>query len=376
MLIFAGLSLVLWVVLLFGRGGFWRADQRLGVPPAPEAWPEIAVVIPARNEVETIAEVVAAHRATAYPGAVRVFVVDDSSDDGTAEAAREAGAEVVAAPPLAPGWTGKLWAVSSGVAAAEKAMPDLRWLLLTDADIVHAPETLQRLVAMGEARDLALVSLMARLDARGFWGRLLIPAFIFFFQKLYPFRWVNDPQRMMGGAAGGCMLVRAEALRGIGGIAAIRGALIDDCTLAARLKTGPPRRAIWLGLADGEMVSRRDNRPLGSIWTMVARSAFTQLDHSALQLLGTVLGMVLIYLAPPLAVAVGLLSQPMLLVLGLAAWALMLVAYRPTLRLYGLGAWHGLLLPLAGVLYTAMTVDSALQHWRGQGGRWKGRTYP
>ena len=366
-----------WALLLIAWGGFWRANQRLGTAPAPEHWPEVVAVIPARDEAATIAEVVRAHRATTYPGPFRVIVVDDGSSDCTGDLARAAGAEVVSAPPLPPGWSGKLWAVESGLQAAARRTPGARWVLLTDADIVHAPGTLARLVAWGEARRLALVSLMARLDARGPWAGLLIPAFVFFFQKLYPFPWVNRPGHPVAAAAGGCVLVRADALDEIGGIAAIRGALIDDCTLAARIKRGPPRRPIWLGLADDEVVSRRDNRAFTSIWDMVARTAFTQLHHSALLLAGTVLGMALLYIAPIGLLAAGLLrADPVQAMAGAAAWALMTAAYAPTLRLYGRPWWHGLALPLAAALYTAMTIASVLRHWRGRGGRWKGRTYP
>lgn len=355
-------SALAWAVLLLARGGFWRADRRLPAVPAPGDWPAVTTVIPARNEAATIAEVVAAHRASGYPGAFQVVVVDDSSGDGTGALARAAGAEVVTAPPLPAGWSGKLWALETGLRGVATD-----WVLLTDADIRHAPGTLARLVAFAEAEGLAMVSLMARLDARGVWGRLLIPAFVFFFQKLYPFGWVNDPRRATAGAAGGCVLIRAEALAAIGGIAAMRGALIDDCTLAARVKaTG---RAIWLGLAQDEIVSLRDNRRLGSVWTMVARTAFTQLGHSGWRLAGAVAGMALVYLVPVAAVLTG---RPE----GLAVWAAMGLAYAPTVRLYGLSWGWALTLPAAALLYTAMTVDSARAHWSGRGGAWKGRTYP
>ncbi len=375
------LSLVAWGILIFARGGFWRADQRLPSDLSePSHWPDVAVVIPARDEAATIAEVVSAHGATDYPGQVRIFVVDDGSTDGTGDLAREAaqdrGVTVIPAPSLAPEWTGKLWALHNGILAARSAMPSARWLLLTDADIVHAPQTLQALVRMGEARNLALVSLMARLDARGFWGSLLIPAFIFFFQKLYPFAWANDPAKRLAAAAGGCVLIRREALEAIGGIGAIRGALIDDCSLAALIKAGPPRRQIWLGLARHEVESRRDNRALNSIWHMVSRTAFTQLGYSALALAGTVAGMVFLYLVPPIAVVWGLLDGDVLLSLaGIAAWGAMAAAYRPTVLDYGKPLWMAFTLPLAGALYAAMTLDSAIRHWRGAGGAWKGRVY-
>ncbi len=363
-----------WLFLVLFWGGFWRADQRLERTPDPTDWPEVVAVIPARNEAETIAGAVEAHRATGYPGGFRVIVADDGSSDATGALARQAGADVIDVPPLPEGWSGKLWALHNGLAHAG---PGAGWVLLTDADIHHAPSTLRRLVAFGEANGLALVSLMARLDARGFWGSLLVPAFIFFFQKLYPFPWVNRPGHWCAAAAGGCMLVRREALAEVGGVAAIRGALIDDCALAAKIKHGPPRRTIWLGLADNEVVSLRDNRSFGSIWNMVARTAFTQLRHSAWLLAGAVLGMLFLYVGPLAALIVGAVTGDWAAMgTGLAALALMGWAYYPTIALYRQPAWRVCGLLLAAPLYTAMTAASALRHWRGRGGRWKGRTYP
>ncbi|MEM1343726.1 MAG: glycosyltransferase [Pseudomonadota bacterium] len=376
------LALAAWAALLLAHHGFWRADQRLVEAPAPPVWPEIVAVIPARDEAATIAEVLGALSASTYPGRLRVIVVDDASTDATpvlvAEAAR-AGARpihLVAGQALRPGWSGKLNALDTGIEAAVRLAPGARYLLLTDADIRHAPDTATRLVALAEARGLALVSLMARLDARGVWGRLLIPAFVFFFQKLYPFGAVNTPKSRIAGAAGGCILLSRQALEETGGIAAMASALIDDCTLAARIKTGPPRRAIWLALAREEAVSLRDNRALSSIWTMVARTAFTQLRHSGLMLAGSVAGMVLVYLAGPLAV----LSWPwhgqaVAAGCGALAWGLSTLAYRPTLALWGFHPAWALTLPLAALLYTAMTLDSARRHWFGRGAVWKGRSY-
>jgi hopene-associated glycosyltransferase HpnB len=346
MLLLVSLSLVIWFVLLFGRGRFWLADQRLPVAVEPPAhWPKVVAIIPARDEAQSIGAVLASHAATEYPGHFSVILIDDGSTDGTGEIARGIAAtsprpiHVLEAPPLPPGWTGKLWALETGTRTAASLTPAAGMILLTDADIIHAPGTLIRLVAHAEGQGLGMVSLMARLDARGFWGALLIPAFAFFFQKLYPFPWVNDPTRDTAGAAGGCILVRREALDAIGGIAAIRGALIDDCTLAATIKHGPPRRAIWLGLAEHEAVSLRDNRALGSVWKMVARTAFTQLRHSTMLLVGSVLGMALIYLAGPLAVLLLPLHGSTLAgSLGAVAWMLSGLAYLPTVRLYGFAA--------------------------------------
>jgi hopene-associated glycosyltransferase HpnB len=381
----ATLGVLAWAILLRARGGFWRADIRLPHDtPAPADWPEVAVLIPARDEAATIAHTLRSHAASRYPGALSVVVVDDGSIDGTARIARAIAAErpgrpihVIEAPPLPPGWSGKLWALHSATQAVPRLAPEARFLLLTDADILHDPDTASRLVALARARTLALVSLMARLDARGLWGRLLIPAFVFFFQKLYPFALVGDPASPVAGAAGGCVLIDRESLAQAGGIAAIRGALIDDCTLAHLVKHGPPRGAIWLGLADHEVVSQRDNRSLASIWAMVARTAFTQLRHSAGLLAGSLAGLALVYLAGPVAV----LGWPWhgdaaAAGIGAMAWGLSALAYRPTLRLYRLHAGWTLTLPLAAAIYTLMTLDSARRHWTGRGAGWKGRTYP
>lgn len=379
MLVLGVLSMVIWAGLLVFWGGFWRADQRLPACRGAGPWPEVVAVIPARDEAETIGEVLAAHGASAYPGRFSVILVDDSSTDGTGEIARAVRTKrdihVVTAPPIEAGWTGKLWALSTGTAEIARLTPDAAYVLLTDADILHAPETLSALVQKAESGRLGLTSLMARLDARGIWGTLLIPAFIFFFQKLYPFPWVNDPARKMAGAAGGCVLLRREALEAIGGIEAIRGALIDDCTLAARVKAaGFP---VWLGLADREVVSLRDNRSLRSVWTMVARTAFTQLHYSPVLLAGSTLGMALVYLAGPVAALAGIWRGDVaMMAAGLGAWGLMMLAYRPTAKLYGLTWGQVALLPIAALLYMAMTLDSARRHWIGQGGAWKGRTYP
>ena len=393
-------ALAAWMYLLSCRGGFWRADQRLdddnAQPRGPENWPGIVAVIPARDEAGTISEVVRAHLSCDYPGRVSIILVDDGSMDGTADIARRAAEQarrdaaaggrsfaVLTAPEKPDGWSGKLWAVHNGLAHAREIAPDAAYVLLTDADIVAAPDTLRRVAAKAERERLALASLMARLDARAQWGGILIPAFIYFFQKLYPFARANDPNDDVAAAAGGFMLVRAEALEAIGGVEGLKGDLIDDCALARRIKDnalimdGAQLSKIWLGLADGEAVSRRDNRSLGSVWNMVARTAYAQLGYSPLLLLGTVLGMGLIYLSPPLiALTYAWHGSLVAMALGLLSWGLMAYSYWPTLKLYGRQPWGAGLLPLAAALYTAMTVSSALRHWRGQGGRWKGRVYP
>jgi len=367
-------ALIVWIGLAFFRGGFWRADQRLSrADDHGGPWPRVVAVIPARNEIASIARTVASLKAQDYPGDLKIIVVDDNSVDGTGAAAQAAGADLVlAGRPLPEAWSGKLWAVSQGVAAAGELAPDAAFLLLTDADIAHDSGNLKRLVAKADAGKLDLVSLMVRLNCETAWERLLIPAFVFFFQKLFPFPWVNDPARETAAAAGGCMLVRRDALQSAGGIEAIRSHLIDDCALARLLKA---RGAVWLGLTETTVSLRRYDR-LGEIWMMVARTAYEQLDHSRLNLACTVLGMALLYVVPPLAVAGGLAAENWLQALaGAVAWGLMAALFRPTLRLYGRPALEGLLLPLAGLLYGLMTVDSARRHSAGRGGAWKGRAY-
>lgn len=354
------LGLAAWLYLLFGRGGFWRADQVLASDmPVPSRWPSVIAVVPARNEEAVIGRAVASLRAQDYPGYLRVVVVDDQSGDRTAEAARPA--EVLRGDPRPPGWAGKPWAMAQGAMQAGDA--DYVWF--TDADVVHGTATLRHLVAKAEGDNLDLVSLMVMLDCRTMWDRLLIPAFVFFFQMLYPFRRVNDPTRAEAAAAGGSMLVRAATLGRIGGIAAIKDALIDDCALARAIKSGGGRT--WLGLSERD-VSIRPYGDLVSIWNMVARSAFDQLDYSILALLGTILGLALVDVAPPMLAVFGS-------ALGVAAWLLMAVAAAPTLRLYRQPAWLGLFLPVAALLYAGMTINSTWRHWRGRGGEWKGRTH-
>ncbi len=377
-------SLGLWLYLLLLRGGFWRARERLDDRGRePGAWPGVVAIVPARDEAEVIGETLGSVLAQDYPGPFRVVLVDDHSSDGTAEiaaATAEAMAQgdclsIVKARALPPGWAGKLWALSEGLGRARELLPEARYLWLTDADILHNPRNLRRLVAKAEGENLDLVSLMVALSCQGPWERLLIPPFIFFFQMLYPFAWVNDPRRRTAAAAGGCILLARDALEAAGGFAPIKEALIDDCALARRIK-GVARgrgRGIWLGLA-AEARSIRPYAGLGPIWRMVARSAYAQLRYAPLLLAGTLLGLALTYLAPPLALlAYPLHGQPWAAAAGLAAWALMALAAWPTFRLYGQPPWLALSLPLAAFLYGAMTLDSARRHWRGRGGAWKGR---
>lgn len=376
----SAVSVLIWIFLIFFRGGFWRADQRLGAETkAPEIWPAIIAVIPARNEAETIADSVLSLIDQDYPGDLSVIVVNDNSEDETAALARSVETDnsrravhVIDGEPLKPGWTGKMWAVSQGVKEAERIMPDGPFLLLTDADIRHGRSTLRNLVSKALAGDHDLVSLMVLLRTTGFWERMLAPAFVYFFQKLYPFPWVNDPARRTAGAAGGCMLVRRSALERIGGIETICDQVIDDCSLAAKIKPGG---SIWLGLAE-ESHSIRGYDGLRGFWDMVARTAFVQLNHSWLLLSGTVAAMLLIYLLPPVAFVLGVLSgEPGTITGALIAWLLMTMSYLPTLRLYQRPVSDAFLLPFLAVLFTAMTIDSAFRSFRGAAAGWKGRTY-
>ena len=378
----AAAALAVWLYLTFMRGQFWRASERLGDAPAPAEWPEIVAIIPARDEAATIGAVIDAHMASRYPGKFSVILADDGSSDQTAEFARRAADgknrrfELLETPELKPGWTGKLWAVQHGLAKAEETAPEAKYVLLTDADIVLAKDTLEQLAAKAERENLALTSLMARLDAKGQLGALLIPAFIYFFQKLYPFPLVNNPSENTAAAAGGCMLIRRNALEEIGGVAAIRNELIDDCALARRVKDISPSTKIWLGLARDEAISLRDNSSLSSVWNMVARTAYAQLNHTPILLFGVVLAMALIYLAAPIIVFTLISHWSMAGVYySLIAWALMAYTYWPTLKLYDRPPWEAAFLPVAAALFTGMTISSALRHWQGQGGQWKGRTY-
>jgi hopene-associated glycosyltransferase HpnB len=309
-----------------------------------------------------------------YPGKLRIILVDDQSNDGTADIVRRTAEELDAAErvrvipgkPLPEGWTGKMWAVHQGSAEIEDFSAGAKYVWLTDADIAHDADSLRGLVARAEAGNLALTSLMARLRTDTFAERALIPAYVYFFQMLYPFSWVNDPTRKMAGAAGGCMLVQRKALKAAGGIAAIKNALIDDCALGKVLKKQGP---IWLGLADG-VRSLRGYPEWGDVWRLIARSAFTQLHHSLLLLLVCVVGLSLTFLAPPLLT---IQSDPGMRGFGLAAWALMSLTYIPTLLYYRQPVWWAPLLPLIALFYVAATVDSARRHLLGKGGEWKGR---
>ena len=482
------LSFIIWLVLLFGRGQFWRSDQFLeeeiegrrqgaegrsrepgvrsqepgvrsqelkllapqakqesmtleGVKirsklktqnslatrreallktlsplPTPHSPPPfICTIIPARNEADLLPVTLRSLLVQDYAN-LQIILVDDHSTDGTADVARQTAhaldqgskLTVITAEPLPAGWTGKLWAMEQGIRYAQTLSLQPDYFLLTDADIEHHPEKLHQLVAKAQADDLDLVSLMVRLRCKSTWEKLLIPAFVFFFQKLYPFRWANDPDRKLAAAAGGCILIRRSALVQIGGLQILRQALIDDCSLAQAVKglkheeSGVGSREsgageaevafsaftphsslltphltgkIWLGLTR-DTYSLRPYPSLKTIWDMVARTAYTQLSYSPLLLLGTLLGMTVIYLVPPMSTIAGLLTGHWTIALiGIITWLMIAVAYLPTLLLYQCPPLLAFGLPAIAFLYTLMTLDSALRHWRGQGGAWKGRVY-
>jgi hopene-associated glycosyltransferase HpnB len=368
----AFLSLVVWIYLIFARGGFWLAAEREEGAPAPEVWPDVVAVIPARDEAETIGETIGSLFRQDYQGAFRIILVDDESADDTAAVARQVaeavGAarrlEIVSGTATPSGWAGKLWAVNQGVARASVGAP--KYLLLTDADIAYRADTLTGLVARAEVERLVLNSLMARLRCDSLAERFAVPAFVFFFQMLYPFAWTNDPARKVAAAAGGCLLVRRDALEDVGGVAAVRSALIDDCALARALKRRGPIR---LSLATGVRSLRR-YPDFQAIRAMVARSAYAQLNYSPLLLAFTVAAMLLVFVAP---VATALFGAGAARACGLASWALMAVAFQPTLNDYRVSPLWGFALPGIALLYTAYTIESARESSSGRGGLWKGR---
>jgi hopene-associated glycosyltransferase HpnB len=363
-----------WVYLLCARGSFWRCAQRDDWHKTElNAWPAIAVIVPARDEAPQIAASIGSLLNQDYRGEWTVILVDDESSDGTAEIATriEAAAacerlRVIRSKPLPPGWTGKLWAVDQGVDAAMALPHRPDYLLLTDADIVHATDSVSRLVGHAHLRGLVLNSLMAKLHCKTLVERAFVPAFIFFFQMLYPFAWVNAPRAASAAAAGGCMLLRADSLVRVGGIAVIRNALIDDCALAKVLK---PQGAIGLALTE-RVTSIRPYASLQAVRQMIARSAYAQLRYSPVVLAAIAAGLLLAFLAPPL---IAILSSGTARLMALTAWALMAMAYQPVLRFYALSPLWALALPVVAMLYLVFTFDSAYQHAKKRGGAWKGR---
>jgi hopene-associated glycosyltransferase HpnB len=344
---------------------FWRL--RVAAPGEAPVARRIAVVIPARNEASVIERAVRSLVTQDRP--LRIILVDDHSDDGTAAVARDAGGSefvtVVQAKTLPEGWTGKLWALGEGIRHAESFEPD--YILFSDADVVHSPESVSSLVARAEAGGYDLVSYMVKLQCETFAERALIPAFVFFFFMLYPPAWTEDPRHATAGAAGGCILLRRSALTRIGGIAAIRGELIDDCALAKAVKGSGGR--LWLGLSS-KTRSIRSYGTFGEIERMISRTAFWQLKHSTVWLTGTIAGMFLTYTLPSLLLFTG---RRIPMVLGGLAWVLMMIAYAPSLQFYGLSLSWAPVLPLVALFYTGATIHSAVEYWTGRGGAWKGR---
>lgn len=425
------LSLVIWIYLLGFRGQFWRTEPCLEADPLvpqerqPE-YPSVCVVIPARDEAEVIATSLRSLLTQEYPGELSIIVVDDHSTDGTGERAQATADQVRAETPaygarslrilsaqaLPSGWSGKLWAVEQGTQQAMAQSPQPAFLLLTDADIAHDRHNVKRLVDKAIAQNLEMTSVMVRLRCDSLWETLLIPAFVFFFQKLYPFNWANQTENAIAAAAGGCILIRPHALQRIGGIGSIRHALIDDCALAKAVKwhqfpptplsahsgiapresnpahdhdgvaqgianpgfTAPPH-PIWIGLSQ-KTYSLRPYDNLNTIWDMVARTAYTQLNYSPLLLVGSILGMTIVYLIPVIGLLVGLAwSDVTLASASLVVWGLMAIAYSPIVRFYQRSPFLAVALPGIAFMYTLMTLDSALRYWQGRGGAWKGRTY-
>ncbi|MFJ1970036.1 glycosyltransferase [Streptomyces sp. NPDC087903] len=371
-------SLAAWLWLLLCQGFFWRTDVRLPPRRDPERWPSVCVVVPARDEAAVLPASLPSLLAQDYPGRAEVFLVDDGSGDGTGELARELARRTGGLPLTVstpgeppPGWTGKLWAVRHGMGLARARDPE--YLLLTDADIAHAPDSLRELVAAARTGGFDVVSQMARLRVESGWERLVVPAFVYFFAQLYPFRRIGGQGTRTAAAAGGCVLLSAEAAERARIPDAIRHAVIDDVALARAVKGGGGR--VWLGLAE-RVDSVRPYPRLHDLWRMVSRSAYAQLRHNPLLLAGTVAGLTLVYLVPPLAVVAGAAAgDATAAVVGALAWLVMTATYVPMLRYYRQPLWLAPLLPFTAFLYLLMTVDSAVQHYRGRGAAWKGRTY-
>ena len=364
------LSLAAWLYLLLFRGSFWRSTPELH-SARPSGNAKVAVVVPARDEAESIRESLTSLLAQDYPGALSITLVDDNSTDGTGQIAASLSADerftIVTGKPLAPGWSGKLWAVQQGLDQPQAQAAD--YVLLTDADIVHPPDHISSLVAKAETDSLDLVSEMVSLRCETPAEHAFIPAFVFFFQMLYPFSWVADPRRSTAGAAGGTMLVSRAALTRIDGVSRIRNRLIDDCALASQIKSTGGR--IWLGHASATR-SLRVYANWTEIWNMIARTAYEQLNYSPFVLAGCVLAMALVYCAPPLL----LFARGLPALLGSLTWLLMALAFQPTLRRYRRSPLWGLALPAIGAFYLCATMASAIRHYSGRGGGWKNRVYP
>jgi hopene-associated glycosyltransferase HpnB len=401
-LVVGSISLAIWLYLAVARGSFWRLhefDDDTAKHEPPRDWPSVVAVVPARNESTTIAQALTSLLKQNFPGEFSVVLVDDHSEDATAQIASQAASELNAesritirtAAPLPAGWTGKLWALNEGLsqvtaspssdhsgAALSRAEPrgPLRpslapsYYWFTDADIVHAPDTLHRLVARAKHDQLDLTSLMVLLQAKSLPEQALIPAFLFFFLKLYPPRWIADPKARTAGAAGGCILLRSEALQRMGGLAAIRNEVIDDCALARAVKRSDGR--LWMGLTRAS-ISLRAYTTFAETRDMIARTAFTQLRYSPLLLLGTLAAMFLTYLAPA-AILFAFAHRPAAQILGACTWLLMSRLYLPTIRFYRLSPAWAVTLPLTALFYSYATFLSAVRYHLGRGAQWKGRS--
>jgi len=359
----AYLALAVWLYLIFAHGKFWLSDPQL--PPAtPQEFPDVDIIVPARDEADTIGAVIGSLLAQDYGGKYRLILVDDNSTDGTAAlAGAAANLDIISLKSKPPEWSGKLWALSQGVAASHAPV-----ILFTDADIVHDPRHLSALVAKLLQSRADMVSEMVRLNCTSLAERALVPAFVYFFQMLYPFARVNDPSSPVAAAAGGTVLIRREALQRSGGIDAIKSALIDDVALAKSVKKSG---SIFLGHS-ALAASIRPYPHFADLWHMISRTAFTQLRHSAILLALALLGLTLVWLVPPAAALAGRGTE---LICGLMAWGLSAVSYMPTLARYGRNRLWALALPLIAIFYMAATFSSALNYWRGRGARWKSRAY-
>lgn len=367
----SAVSFCAWVYLVAFHGKFWRSSQGMAGRPAQPV-SRVCVVVPARNEAESMGASIGSLLKQQYGGELRVVLVDDGSTDGTAEIAASLDGgdrlRIIRGESLPAGWSGKLWAVHQGLQQDEAKSAD--FVLLTDADIVHGAGHVAALVAKAEAEGLDLTSEMVRLHCTTLAERALIPAFVFFFQMLYPFDWVNDAAKRVAGAAGGTMLVSRAALDRVEGVSRIRQNLIDDCALAKEIKKTGGR--IWLGHAEAAE-SVRVYAKGRDVWDMIARTAYVQLGHSLVLLAGCVAGMGILYCAPP---ALALFAHGWARVLGAACWLMMALAFQPTLRRYRCSPLWGAALPAIALFYVCATVASAVAYYAGRGGNWKSRVYP
>lgn len=375
------ISGLIWLYLIFFRGQFWQTNQQLDLSsPSLTDFPLVCAIIPARNEADVLPISLPSLLQQNYPN-LQVILIDDQSTDDTGKIAEDLAASLgktsklhlISGADLPPGWSGKLWALNQGVEFAHNLPQKPDYFLFTDADILHDPDNINHLINHSIKNNLDLVSLMVLLRCTSIWERFLIPAFVFFFAKLYPFQWVNNHQNKTAAAAGGCILIKRDILTKIGGIEILRQALIDDCTLAKYVKDSGGK--IWLGLTKLN-TSLRPYNSLSTIWDMVARTAFTQLNYSPFLLLGTVLAMSLVYLTAPFSTIYGLIMLNLpIAIAGLFTWILMSISYFPIIKFYQISPLWVITLPLISLFYTLMTIDSALRFYIGQGGKWKGRVY-